>query len=63
MQNVIATLDGATAWLIRSRKGLLYRKRVSLSLTHVLVPDPWATALVARLNLRKVVFYHRSNKF
>ncbi|KAJ7891358.1 Mak10 subunit, NatC N-terminal acetyltransferase-domain-containing protein [Mycena olivaceomarginata] len=29
VQNVIATLDGATAWLIRSRK----------------VPDPWATAL------------------
>ncbi|KAJ7348862.1 Mak10 subunit, NatC N-terminal acetyltransferase-domain-containing protein [Mycena albidolilacea] len=39
VQNVIATLDGATAWLIRSRK----------------VPDPWATALVARLNLRKAL--------
>ncbi|KAJ7215317.1 Mak10 subunit, NatC N-terminal acetyltransferase-domain-containing protein [Mycena haematopus] len=39
VQNVIATLDSATAWLIRSRK----------------VPDPWITALVARLNLRKAL--------
>ncbi|KAF7353855.1 hypothetical protein MVEN_01071100 [Mycena venus] len=39
VQNVIATLDGAAAWLVRSRK----------------VPDPWATALVARLNLRKAL--------
>ncbi|KAF7324457.1 hypothetical protein MSAN_02517700 [Mycena sanguinolenta] len=39
VQNVIATLDSATAWLVRSRK----------------VPDPWATALIARLNLRKAL--------
>ncbi|KAJ7290144.1 Mak10 subunit, NatC N-terminal acetyltransferase-domain-containing protein [Mycena rebaudengoi] len=39
VQNVIASLDSATAWLIRSRK----------------VPEPWLTALVARLNLRKAL--------
>ncbi|KAJ7932709.1 Mak10 subunit, NatC N-terminal acetyltransferase-domain-containing protein [Mycena leptocephala] len=37
VSNVIATLDGATAWLLRSKK------------------EPWATALVARLNLRKAL--------
>ncbi|KAJ6500771.1 Mak10 subunit, NatC N-terminal acetyltransferase-domain-containing protein [Mycena sanguinolenta] len=39
VQNVIATLDSATAWVVRSKK----------------VPDPWATALIARLNLRKAL--------
>ncbi|KAJ7684380.1 Mak10 subunit, NatC N-terminal acetyltransferase-domain-containing protein [Mycena polygramma] len=39
VQNVIAAIDGATAWILRSKK----------------VPEPWATALVARLNLRKAL--------
>ncbi|KAJ6567144.1 Mak10 subunit, NatC N-terminal acetyltransferase-domain-containing protein [Mycena capillaripes] len=39
VQNVIAAVDGATAWILRSKK----------------VPEPWATALVARLNLRKAL--------
>ncbi|KAJ7119014.1 Mak10 subunit, NatC N-terminal acetyltransferase-domain-containing protein [Mycena epipterygia] len=39
VQNVIVGIDGATAWLLRSKK----------------VPEPWVTALVARLNLRKAL--------
>ncbi|KAJ7145006.1 Mak10 subunit, NatC N-terminal acetyltransferase-domain-containing protein [Mycena crocata] len=39
VQNVILGLDGATAWILKSQK----------------IPDPWATALVARLNLRKAL--------
>ncbi|KAJ7063693.1 Mak10 subunit, NatC N-terminal acetyltransferase-domain-containing protein [Mycena amicta] len=39
VQNVLGGLDNATGWLIRGRQ----------------VPEPWLTALVARLNLRKVL--------
>ncbi|KAJ7494359.1 Mak10 subunit, NatC N-terminal acetyltransferase-domain-containing protein [Mycena galericulata] len=39
VQNIILGLDGATTWILRSKK----------------VPEPWATALVARLNLRKAL--------
>ncbi|KAJ7700787.1 Mak10 subunit, NatC N-terminal acetyltransferase-domain-containing protein [Mycena rosella] len=39
VQNVIIGLDVATNWLLKSKK----------------VPDPWVTALVARLNLRKAL--------
>ncbi|KAJ7778820.1 Mak10 subunit, NatC N-terminal acetyltransferase-domain-containing protein [Mycena maculata] len=39
VQNVILGLDGAITWLLRAKK----------------VPDPWATALIARLNLRKAL--------
>ncbi|KAJ6630303.1 Mak10 subunit, NatC N-terminal acetyltransferase-domain-containing protein [Mycena sp. CBHHK59/15] len=39
VQNVIACLDGAVNWLIRSKK----------------VPEPWLTALIARLALRKAL--------
>ncbi|KAJ7184549.1 Mak10 subunit, NatC N-terminal acetyltransferase-domain-containing protein [Mycena filopes] len=39
VQNIILGLDNATAWISRSKK----------------VPEPWATALVARLNLRKAL--------
>ncbi|KAF7314975.1 hypothetical protein MIND_00011600 [Mycena indigotica] len=37
VQNALLGLDNATGWLIRTRQ----------------VPEPWLTALVARLNLRK----------
>ncbi|KAF7323348.1 hypothetical protein HMN09_00115700 [Mycena chlorophos] len=37
--NALIALDNATGWLIRGRQ----------------VPEPWMTALVARLNLRKVL--------
>ncbi|KAJ7084851.1 Mak10 subunit, NatC N-terminal acetyltransferase-domain-containing protein [Mycena belliarum] len=39
VQNVISGLDSATSWLLKSKK----------------VPEPWTTALVARLNLRKAL--------
>ncbi|KAJ7221510.1 Mak10 subunit, NatC N-terminal acetyltransferase-domain-containing protein [Mycena pura] len=39
VRNVITGLDGASSWILRSKQ----------------VPDPWATALIARLNLRKAL--------